>query len=112
MSHGWMNWGNPPGTWVGGVVLVVVLAFAVMGIVALIKALFGKGREDITVLEFLNEQYAAGEITKEAFNAALEKLEHTLGRADSALDILKKRYARGDLSLEEFDTMKAHLLAP
>lgn len=33
------------------------------------------------------------------------------GRSKSSLDILKKRYARGEISKQEFDTMKQDLQA-
>jgi putative membrane protein len=33
------------------------------------------------------------------------------GRPESSLDILKKRYARGDISKQEFDAMKQDLQA-
>jgi uncharacterized membrane protein len=74
------------------------------------KALFGKGDSEPTVLEFLNEQYAAGDITKEEFKAAVDKLDQTPGHDERALDILKKRYAAGELTLTEFENMKTHIL--
>ena len=33
------------------------------------------------------------------------------GRSESSLDILKKRYVRGEISKQEFDTMKQDLQA-
>jgi|DewCreStandDraft_4_1066084.scaffolds.fasta_scaffold571715_1 putative membrane protein len=35
----------------------------------------------------------------------------TLSRADSALEILKKRYARGEITKQEFEDMKRDVLA-
>lgn len=34
----------------------------------------------------------------------------TVSRADSALDILKKRYARGEITKQEFEDMKRDVL--
>ena len=110
MSHGWTNWSYGPGTWVGGILMLALLMLVVFGIAALIKSLFGKERKEKTVLEYLNEQYAAGEITKEEFTAALDKLEQSPRHYESALDILKKRYALGDITLEEFEHKKIQIL--
>jgi uncharacterized membrane protein len=110
MSHGWTNWAYGPGAWLGGIVMLALLVLAAIGIVALIKSLFGKERKEKTVLEYLNEQYAAGEITKDEFKAALDKREQTPGHYESALDILKKRYAAGELTHGEFENMKIHIL--
>ena len=35
----------------------------------------------------------------------------TVSRADSALDMLKKRYARGEITKQEFEDMKRDILA-
>ncbi len=35
----------------------------------------------------------------------------TVSRADSALDMLKKRYARGEITKQEFEDMKRDVLA-
>ena len=35
----------------------------------------------------------------------------TSGRSDSALEILRSRYARGELSREDFETMRRDLVA-
>ncbi len=110
MLHGWTNWNYGPGTWVGGILMLALLMLVVFGIAALIKSLFGKERKEKTVLEYLNEQYAAGEITKDEFKAAIEKLDQTPRHYESALDILKKRYALGDITLEEFERMKTQIL--
>ncbi|MDY0094391.1 MAG: SHOCT domain-containing protein [Candidatus Vecturithrix sp.] len=110
MSPGWTNWNYGPGTWVGGILMLALLMLVVFGIAALIKSLFGKERKEKTVLEYLNEQYAAGEITKEEFTAALEKLEQAPHHYETALDILKRRYALGNLTLEEFERMKTQIL--
>ncbi len=109
MLHGWTNWNYGPGTGSEEFLMLALLMLVVFGIAALIKSLFGKERKEKTVLEYLNEQYAAGEITKDEFKAAIEKLDQT-PRHYSALDILKKRYALGDITLEEFERMKTQIL--
>ena len=67
--------------WFGGIFMIVVWGLAIAGIVLLVRWL-----------------------------AVSTKRHETGGAADSPLEILKKRYARGEINKEEFETMKKDLL--
>ena len=67
--------------WFSGIFMIVVWGLVIVGIVLLVRWL-----------------------------AASSQKHETGGGADSPLEILKKRYARGEINKEEFETMKKDLL--
>jgi putative membrane protein len=68
--------------WFGGLFMIVVWGLAIVGIVLLVRWL------------------------------AVSSKKHEMGGgvADSSLEILKKRYARGEINKEEFEEKKKDLL--
>lgn len=78
-----MHWGfgNGMGGWFGGIGMILFWGILILLVWYLIKQIGGGG--------------ASGKGSTQS---------------ESALDILKKRYARGEISKEEFDRMKQDLL--
>jgi putative membrane protein len=79
MGPGMMGWAA--GTWFGPVFMLLFWVLIILLIVLLIRRIFSSG--------------ASGSPAP--------------GREESALDILKKRYARGEIDKEEFETKKKDL---
>jgi len=67
--------------WFSGIFMIAVWGLVIVGIVLLVRWL-----------------------------AASSQKRETGGAADSPLEILKKRYARGEINREEFENMKKDLL--
>jgi len=75
--HGWMGWDHGMG-WGGGLLLVVFWVLVILGVFLAARFLLDRSRS------------SAGRGT------------HGAGaEGEAALDVLKKRYARGELSREE-----------
>ena len=81
MGPGMMGWGYGGMGWLGFIFMIAFWALIIIGIVFLIKWLAG-----------LSGQGA-----------------HLTGKGEDALDILKKRYARGEINKEEFEEKKKDL---
>jgi putative membrane protein len=77
--RGWGHWGYWGG-WLGPLIMVVFWALIVVGVVFLVRYLVRQGRG------------AGG-----------------AGREDSALEILKRRYARGEIDKDEFEAKRRDL---
>lgn len=79
-----MGWGPMGYGWGGGLLgmllMLLFLALIVGGVVLVVRSLVGQGPGD-----------------------------GGAGRGDSALDIVRRRYASGEISKEEFERMKADL---
>jgi len=76
-------WGWGFGWWIGGMIMMVLFwIVVVVGILALTKWLFGQGQPG--------------------------RISHPQGKEsfESALEILRKRYARGEITKDEFENMK------
>ncbi len=80
----WGNWGTGGWLWpLGALLMIVFWGLIIAGIVLLVRWLWTVGQPG-------GQPGGAG-------------------RADSALDILKKRYARGEITKAEFDERKRDL---
>lgn len=88
LSHGWgrgsgmMGWGYGM-SWGGPIIMIIFWIAVILGIVFLVRWLIGHTRDD-----------HQGEVKR--------------GRA---LEILKERYARGEIEKQEFETKRQDLLA-
>jgi putative membrane protein len=81
MGH-WYGWGlGGYGGWWMGIIMVVVLGLIIWGVVMLVRRTSGAG--------------CCGSVS-----------QHT----DTAMEILKKRYASGEINKEEFEEKKKNLL--
>ena len=49
-------------------------------------------------------------LIKVLFSGGINKVPREMDREDNAIDIINKRYARGDLSREEYELMKSDLI--
>ena len=78
---GMMGWGSGMG-WFGGIIMVIFWIAVIVGIVLLIRWLIISTRTP----------------------------SHGTSSGESALDILKKRYARGEIDKQEFEEKKKDLL--
>jgi putative membrane protein len=76
MGPGMMNWGY--GGWLMGIINIIFWVAVIIGIFYLIKFLSSSSKQ-------------GGQETK---------------RADSAMDILRERYAKGEINKEEFEEKK------
>ena len=82
MGPGMMGWGYGT-SWLGHIIMLAFWIAVVVGIVFLIRWLIVSGRSGIQGPQL----------------------------GDSALDILRKRYARGEINKQEFEEKKRDLLA-
>ncbi|MFZ5907452.1 MAG: SHOCT domain-containing protein [Nitrospirota bacterium] len=80
MGPGMMNWGYGMG-WFMGIVNIIFWVAVIVGVIYLIKWLSSSSKQG-------------------AWEAKTE---------DSAMEILRKRYASGEISKEEFEEKKRHL---
>ena len=110
MSHRWIDWGHNAWYGSGGIFKIVIGFMAILIIATLLKGLFAKQKEN-KLLDTLNTQYAAGEITKEEFCEILRRSEGEAEEHETALEMLKKRYVAGKVTKDEFEEMKANILA-
>jgi len=67
------------GMWFGWIFLLVILGFIIWGVVSVVN------------------------------NNREHDRQHYMSHGESALDILKKRYARGEINKEQFEQMKRYL---
>ena len=87
LGHGWgrgsgmMGWGYGM-PWGGPFIMIIIWAAVILGIVLLIRWLVGYARGD----------------------------RHGEVKIDRALEILKERYARGEIEKQEFETKRQDLL--
>jgi putative membrane protein len=79
MMYGW-------GGWLGGPFMIIIWILIIVAGIALVKWLFAASRKDQTPSIF-----------------------HSTSGHDRSLAILRERYAKGEITKEEFDAMKADL---
>ena len=81
--HGWYGYGSQMGAWgwIGAIAMILFWVLVVVGLVALIRFLLAKTRSNGSV---------------------------AAPRRD-ALDIIKERYARGEIDKDEFEQKKCDL---
>ena len=77
-------WGGGMGGWGMGILMIAFWVLVIMGIVMLVKWVWGQG-------------------------GGQQQIPHS-SNGKSALEILQKRYARGEINKEEFERMKADVL--
>lgn len=83
--HSWMGWNHGTG-WGGGLMMLAFWALVILGVFLAVRYVLDRGRSP------------PGRGTNGAG-----------GAVETALDVLKKRYARGEISREEYTRMKDEL---